>query len=113
MDAASRLVHDWYEPKLTALTFALTPLSVMFASAAALRRALYRLGVLHTQRIAVPVIVVGNITAGGSGKTPLVTALAHELRARGLHPGIVSRGYGRHPASNNEVPMLVSAHDDP
>jgi tetraacyldisaccharide 4'-kinase len=62
-------------------------------------------------RLRVPVVVVGNITVGGSGKTPLVAALALSLSRRGFHPGIVSRGYGRD-AANGE-PLRVGADDDP
>jgi tetraacyldisaccharide 4'-kinase len=59
-----------------------------------LRRALYRAGWLRTTHFPVPVVVVGNVTVGGTGKTPLVRALALALRANGRHPGIVSRGHG-------------------
>jgi tetraacyldisaccharide 4'-kinase len=65
----------------------------MFKALVAVRRALYRMGMLHRERLPVPVVVVGNITVGGTGKTPLVIHLAQALRARGRHPGIVSRGY--------------------
>jgi len=60
----------------------------------AVRRSLYRAGALPTRRLPVPVVVVGNIVVGGSGKTPLTLALAEALKPRGWHPGIVSRGYG-------------------
>ena len=59
-----------------------------------LRRALYRTGVLRSYRLPVPVIVIGNITAGGTGKTPLVLWVCDFLREQGYQPGIVSRGYG-------------------
>jgi tetraacyldisaccharide 4'-kinase len=62
--------------------------------------------VIKTHRVPVPVIVVGNITAGGTGKTPAVIWLARELRARGFSPGIVSRGYG---GSKSGSPMRVDA----
>lgn len=71
----------------------LWPFSVLFAVVAALRRAYYRLPG-RAWRAPVPVVVVGNITVGGSGKTPLVIALVEALRAAGLRPGVVSRGYG-------------------
>jgi tetraacyldisaccharide 4'-kinase len=78
-----------------ALAWLLWPLSVVFGALAALRRALYRLGMLRTERIGVPVIVVGNVIAGGSGKTPVVMAVVRHLRERGIRAGVVSRGYGR------------------
>jgi len=59
----------------------------------ALRRAMYRAGFLDRERLPVPVVVIGNITVGGTGKTPLVIYLASALRALGRRPGIVSRGY--------------------
>ena len=72
----------------------LLPLATLFGSLVALRRALYRAGLFASQRLPVPVIVVGNITAGGTGKTPLVLWLCDFLREHGYRPGIVSRGYG-------------------
>lgn len=72
----------------------LLPIAVVFGCVVGLRRALYRAGVLPSYRVPVPVIVVGNITAGGTGKTPLVLWVCDFLRERGYEPGIVSRGYG-------------------
>jgi tetraacyldisaccharide 4'-kinase len=112
MTFADRLVGAWYAPRLTPLTLPLTPLAGLFAAAAALRRALYRRGVLRSRRLPVPVIVVGNITVGGSGKTPLVAALAAELAARRWRPGIVSRGYGRERGAG-QAPLLVGRDADP
>ena len=87
----------------------LRPLSWLFRLLSALRRAGYRLGILKTRRLPVPVIVVGNITVGGTGKTPLVIWLARQLQAAGLHPGIISRGYrGKH-----GLPLAVSGSSDP
>lgn len=94
MSLADRIVNAWYAPKPTLLAAALLPLSVMFRVAVASRRALYRSGALRVQPLPVPVVVVGNITVGGSGKTPMVIALAGALAQRGWKPGIVSRGYG-------------------
>ncbi|MEQ1662411.1 MAG: tetraacyldisaccharide 4'-kinase [Thiobacillus sp.] len=72
----------------------LAPLSAAFALAVGLRRFAYRRGWLASVAVGVPVLVVGNITAGGSGKTPLVIWLVEQLRAQGCRPGVVSRGYG-------------------
>ena len=94
MSIGERLVDAWYQKGLTPLTAALAPLSIVFRTGVAARRALFRAGVLQARRLPVPVVVVGNIAIGGSGKTPLTIALATELAARGWHPGIVSRGYG-------------------
>mgnify|MGYP006276843805 CR=1 FL=1 len=109
-----RLVSAWYQPHLVPLTVALAPLSAVYAAVAALRRGLYRVGLFRAERLPVPVIVVGNLTAGGSGKTPLVAALARQLVARGWRPGIVSRGYGRViDAGAEHEPLLVSGTSDP
>lgn len=92
--SVSWLERQWYRTGPWQL--ALLPFSFLFQVLSALRRGAYRLGWLNIQRLSVPVIVVGNLTVGGSGKTPLVLWLARWLRHRGFHPGIVSRGYGGH-----------------
>ncbi|MEO8101103.1 MAG: tetraacyldisaccharide 4'-kinase [Betaproteobacteria bacterium] len=73
----------------------LRPLSWLFAVLVLLRRALYRTGILKSERVRVPVIVVGNVTVGGTGKTPLVLEIAQSLGRAGWHCGILSRGYSR------------------
>lgn len=70
-------------------------LTLLFAGLVALRRWLYRRGWLSSRRLPVPVLVIGNLTVGGAGKTPLAIALCEALRARGWRPAVVSRGYGR------------------
>lgn len=75
----------------------LLPLSLLHRVVLYLRRQLFRRGWRATYRSPVPVVVVGNITVGGTGKTPVVSALAAAMRARGLRVGIVSRGYGARP----------------
>ncbi len=87
----------------TAWHFLLVPLSWLFALASGLRRLLYRLAILRSQRLPVPVVVIGNISVGGTGKTPLVVWLAHQLIERGWRPGIISRGYGGAVSSPREV----------
>nr|WP_298127571.1 tetraacyldisaccharide 4'-kinase [uncultured Pseudoxanthomonas sp.] len=89
----------------------------------ALRSRLYRAGLLRQRRVGVPVIVVGNITAGGTGKTPLTIALVERLRAAGFRPGVASRGYGRRdgaqarwvdaatpPEEGGDEPVLIARH---
>ena len=73
----------------------LWPVSVLFGSLVALRRRLYRLGLRESQAIPVPVLVIGNVLAGGVGKTPVVLMLVRHFQKRGLAVGVVSRGYGR------------------
>lgn len=70
-------------------------LAPVYGAAIALRRALYRRGWRKRHGVPVPVIVVGNVTAGGTGKTPLTIALVTKLQEAGWTPGVASRGYGR------------------
>lgn len=72
----------------------LIPLSGLYALVTWSRRALYRMGWLPTHKLPVPVIVVGNIHVGGTGKTPLVIYLVNALKQAGYSPGVISRGYG-------------------
>jgi tetraacyldisaccharide 4'-kinase len=82
----------WYGGSV--LAWALLPLSALFWILSGLRRAAYRVGLLAPARLPAPVLVVGNLTVGGTGKTPLVIWLARHLADRGWRPGVVSRGYG-------------------
>ena len=90
------------------LACALWPLSQLFRALAALRAGLYRAGLLTAGRLPVPVIVVGNIFIGGTGKTPLTIWLAQALRAAGFRPGVISRGHG----GEGEAPRAVGADSD-
>ena len=102
----------------------LLPFSWLFIALVALRRVLYRIGFLHRERLPVPVVVIGNITVGGTGKTPLVIHLALALRALGRRPGIVSRGYrgdatqvveatvGSDPGAVGDEPLLLAGRSD-
>lgn len=97
----------------------LWPVSVLYGALVWWRRTLYATGLLPTHRLPVPVVVVGNVVVGGAGKTPTVIALVHHLRSQGWHPGVVSRGYGRHssavlpvrpdtpPADSGDEPTLI------
>ena len=102
----------WLERQWQAFTPAsilLYPISILFRIAVSIRRALYASSVLPKVRLAVPVIVVGNITVGGTGKTPLVLWLAAFLARHGLRPGIVSRGHG----SSVREPQAVTPASEP
>jgi tetraacyldisaccharide 4'-kinase len=98
----------WYEG---AASFRiLLPLSGLYWLLITVRRGLFRAGWLSRYRASVPVVIVGNITAGGTGKTPVTIWLSRELRERGFVPGIVSRGYG---GSSSSTSMRVDAASDP
>jgi tetraacyldisaccharide 4'-kinase len=86
-----------------ALACALWPLSLLFRFLAAARRAAFAAGLLSSERLPVPVVVVGNIFIGGTGKTPLTIWLVDALRAAGFRPGVVSRGFGSKDAAPREV----------
>ncbi len=92
---AQRLPRLWFRPTLAAALLPLLPLSWLFRLIVGLRRHLYRHGLIRAEKLPVPVIVVGNLTVGGSGKTPLVLWLVEQLRQAGKKPGIISRGYKR------------------
>ena len=102
------LTRAWYSgawwPKL------LLPLSWVFTKLASRRRLQYLTGVKTPWRAPVPVIVVGNITTGGTGKTPFVIWLARRLQGLGFQPGIISRGYG---GRSSRTPQFVSATSSP
>lgn len=89
----------------------LRPFAALYGLLSGTRRLLYRTGLLTRERLPVPVIVVGNVVAGGAGKTPVVTALVEHLRARGLRAGVISRGYGRSTADCREVRPDAAAQD--
>lgn len=97
----------WYENG--AFGWMLIPVSWLYAGVTSLRKFLYRREILSSAKASVPVIVVGNITAGGTGKTPTVVWLVEQLRARGWSPGIVSRGYG---GSRSGTSMRVDADSE-
>lgn len=103
----STLTRAWLRRGL--LAWALLPVSLLFRLLAAVRMALFRAGFIRSERLPVPVVVVGNIFIGGTGKTPLTIWLAEALRAAGLRPGVISRGHG----SEGSAPRAVTAQSDP
>lgn len=103
-----RLDEYWYHPNIFSLM--LLPLSWIFCLIVLIRRQLYSLGVFTSVRLPVPVVIVGNITVGGSGKTPILIALVHLLKQAGYKPGIISRGYGGQAKS---WPQQVRTDSDP
>lgn len=100
--------QHWYAPRCW-LTALLAPLEGLFAFLAALRRGLFRLGIKRVEKLAVPVVVIGNINVGGVGKTPLTLALVEKLQERGVRVGIISRGYG----GDAQVPRAVTPDAKP
>ena len=86
-----------------ALAWCLWPVSWVYGALVALRGGLYRVGAFKTRRVAAKVVVVGNVVAGGAGKTPVVMALVTHLQLRGIKVGVVSRGYGRSTTDCREV----------
>jgi tetraacyldisaccharide 4'-kinase len=105
--AGARLIDAWYGGARWIRL--LTPLSWVFRQVAERRRVAYLTGRRTVWHAPVPVVVVGNVTVGGTGKTPLVIWLARHLQALGHRPGIVSRGYG----GASHAPRPVSADSDP
>jgi tetraacyldisaccharide 4'-kinase len=101
----------WYRISLFHLL--LWPISILFGALAAIRRALYRSGVLHSIKLPVPVIIVGNISVGGTGKTPFTLWLAQQLLDEGWHPAIISRGYTKSKQHPLHTPHAVTVSDSP
>ena len=98
-----------------ALACLLWPVSLLFGVLVKVRRLMYRAGVLRSVRVGVPVLVVGNVVAGGAGKTPLVMALVRHFQGQGMAVGVVLRGYGRTGKTCQEVlsstPVLESGDE--
>jgi len=100
--------RHWY--RLSPVSLLLFPVSLVFGLLVLLRRIFYRTGLLRSICLPVPVVVIGNLTVGGTGKTPLVLWIAGALRAAGRKPGIVLRGYGGH---GTDAVSPVIPGDDP
>jgi tetraacyldisaccharide 4'-kinase len=101
-DRVERVLTTAWQTK-GALARALYPLTYLYRALHAADQAM-----AHPERLRVPVLVVGNLTVGGAGKTPLTIELARRLRTRGWHPGIVARGYG----TENRQPRMVDLRLD-
>jgi len=99
------VLRFWYGESVAAVL--LQPAAYLFQAIVALRRWAYRRGLLAREAVSVPIVVIGNITVGGTGKTPLVAWLVRQLGEAGYRPGIVSRGYG---GSANRFPRLVNTN---
>lgn len=102
-----QLPRHWQQK--SAVTLALWPLETLYRLAWRIRRSLYALGLRPSQAVNATVIVVGNVVAGGGGKTPLTIALAQHLKQQGYKVGVVSRGYGR----THLGVQMVQAHSSP
>ncbi len=108
-------MSEWLErewQKLGGGALVLLPFAIVFRLAVAIRRSLYRARILPQWRARVPVVVVGNISVGGTGKTPLVLAIVEALQARGWNPGVVARGYGRVPRREHDPLGVVRVYPD-
>jgi tetraacyldisaccharide 4'-kinase len=115
MNLEASLQRRWYGRPGWLLI--LTPLEWLYRLLSALRRFAYRRAWFSVWRAPVPVIVVGNIAVGGTGKTPIVIALCDALQRNGFKPGIISRGYGAHPPATpfavNESSDVAESGDEP
>lgn len=98
----------WYSHSKLAWLF--LPFSLLFWLLSRIRRALFSLGLKSSYRAPKPVVIVGNLSVGGNGKTPVVIWLAEELKKRGLRAGVISRGYG---SKAQNYPLPVTANTDP
>ena len=109
MNLEATLNAIWYGP-YKALGWVFSPLSLVFCCIVRIRRWLYRANFLSSHRADVPVLVIGNLAVGGTGKTPLVAEVCRRLLNDGHLPGVITRGYGGQSAS---WPQSVSRESDP
>ena len=98
----------WYSNSKLAWLF--LPFSLLFWLISQIRRALFSLNILSSYKSPKPVIIVGNLSVGGNGKTPVVVWLVEELQKQGLRVGVISRGYG---SQSKTYPLLVTPETDP
>ena len=102
-----KIQHGWRKPGW--LNYILLPVSWLYSIVMVVRHALYKLGVLPSVSLDKPVVVVGGISVGGVGKTPVVVELIRHFRGRGFRPGVISRGYG---GDSDHWPRRVDEHTD-
>lgn len=102
------LTRHWYRPAIL-VPFLFMPLAMLFGLISSGRRWLFQKNILKSSRLPVPVIVIGNLTAGGAGKTPLTIGLARSLQEQGWQVGVISRGYG----GKNSQALEVQLDSDP
>jgi tetraacyldisaccharide 4'-kinase len=107
-----RWLHDWLTRRWYGRgpIWLLIPFNWLFVALTSVRRGLYRIGILLPASLPIPVVVVGNLNVGGSGKTPCTLWLGEKLQAMGYKPGIITRGYG---GNSKRWPRRVGADSDP
>ena len=105
----NELIQNAWRHKNALYYLVLVPLSWLFSAIIYIRKSVYQFGILKSYGMPVPVIVVGNITVGGNGKTPVVMWLVEQLRNHGYTPGVISRGYG----GSEKSPTSVNANSNP
>ena len=108
MSIETTITRAWQ--RQAAWLWLLLPFSWLYALLMLVRRQAYKIGVFTNYRAPIPVMVIGNITVGGSGKTPLIIALVRHLQQQGIKVGVISRGYG---GDSSQMPALVSAESSP
>jgi len=104
---ADFITQSWYQS--SPWLYLLFPFFLLYAFVIFCRKSLYRLKLLSSFRAPIPVVIVGNITVGGTGKSPLVTYLVESFQAMGYQPGVVSRGYGAALAGSQVREVLISS----
>ena len=104
MSIKKTLLKSWSKPNV--LTTVLKPISRLYDGVFSVRKRAYNKGLLKSYRAPLPVIVIGNLTVGGTGKTPLVIHLVQQLESLGLNPGVISRGYS---GEADSYPLEVTA----
>ena len=108
MQLQQLIERHWYKKNNPLLCFLLLPLSLVFFCISKLRAYLYRSGIFKSYKLPVPVVIIGNISVGGAGKTPLTKHLAAALSAEGISVGVILRGY----KSETKHATVVKSTDD-